>query len=162
MSALIDSAGDGSAQVREQEPVKVRVTAQELAAQARDKTEIYHKVAHELDAYLPGVDQVTTWHMRDLASGVKKRIRGKDVKSMHVPSYEGLALKDFAKLIDEQPFVQMCLPDREKEMLKMGRTYLINVLYTRLGEKFKTWVDERVERRHQEVREEGKKYIELD
>ena len=62
---------------------------------------------------------------------------------MHVPSYEHLGLKDLAKLIEDHPFVKMCLPDREKEMIKMGRTYLINVLYTRLGDKFKKWVDER-------------------
>ena len=56
----------------------------------------------------------------------------------------------------------MCLSDREKEMIKMGRTYLINVLYTRLGEKFKLWVDKRVEQRHQKVKQEQNKYIKLD
>ena len=30
----------------------------------------------------------------------------------------------------ENPFVAMCLPDREKEMIKMGRSYLINILYS--------------------------------
>lgn len=44
----------------------------------------------------------------------------------------------------------------------MGRQYLINVLYTRLGEKFKKFVDKRVDARHQEVKEEGNKFIELD
>ena len=56
----------------------------------------------------------------------------------------------------------MRLPDQEHETRKLGRQYLINVLYTSLGEKFKQWVDVRVEKRHQEVKEEGKKYIELD
>ena len=87
------------------------------------------------------MDNVTSWHLRDLSTGDKKRIRGIDVKSMHVPCYENLKLDDFVKLIQDHPFVPMCLPDREKEMIKMGRTYLINVLYTRLGEKFKVWVD---------------------
>jgi len=108
------------------------------------------------------VDNVTTWHLRDLSTGDKKRIRGIDVKTMHVPCYENLKLDDFVKLIQDHPFVAMCLPDREKEMIKMGRTYLINVLYTRLGEKFKLWVDKRVEQRHQKVKQEQNKYIKLD
>ena len=81
---------------------------------------------------------------------------------MHVPCYENLKLEDFVQLIRDHPFVAMCLPDREKEMIKMGRTYLINVLYTRLGEKFKVWVDQRVEQRHLKVKEEQKKWIKLD
>ena len=44
----------------------------------------------------------------------------------------------------------------------MGRQYLLNCLYTRLGDRFKKWVDERVEKRHREIKEEGKKYIDLD
>ena len=81
---------------------------------------------------------------------------------MHVPCYENLKLEDFVQLVRDHPFVAMCLPDREKEMIKMGRTYLINVLYTRLGEKFKVWVDQRVEQRHLKVKEEQKKWIKLD
>ena len=44
----------------------------------------------------------------------------------------------------------------------MGRQYLINVIFTRLGGKFKNWVDARVLARHDEVKEEGNKYIEID
>ena len=64
-------------------------------------------------------------------------------------------LKDF-------PFVQMCLPDKEQEIKKMGRQYIINVFYTRMGEKFKLWIDERVDKRHEEIKVNGNKYIELD
>ena len=124
------------------------ITAEEWGAKARDKGECYHKVGHEFGAYIPQIENVTVWHLRDLAMNVKKRIRGVDVKTMHVPCYEGLALEDFVKLIKENPFVAMCLPDREKEMIKMGRSYLINILYTRMGNRFKTWVDERVNARH--------------
>ena len=81
---------------------------------------------------------------------------------MHVPCYENLKLDDFVKLIQDHPFVAMCLPNREKEMIKMGRTYLINVLYSRLGEKFKLWVDKRVEQHLQKVQQEQNKYIRLD
>ena len=35
-------------------------------------------------------------------------------------------------------------------------------MYTRLGDKFKQWVDARVDKRHEEVKKDGQKYIELD
>ena len=141
---------------------KVRITAEEFAAQARDKTEIYHKVSHDWGIYVPHVDQITTWHMRDLSTGIKKPIRSHEIKHLHVPSYEHLALDDFLDYIKAYPFVQMCLPDKESETKKMGRQYLINVIYTRLGDKFKKWVDERVNERHSKIKDEGKKYIDLD
>ena len=149
MADQINSAGLGTSLLPDIIAQKVMITAEEWAAKARDKTECYHKVGHEFGAYLPSVDNVTTWHLRDLTTGIKKPIKGYDVKSMHVPCYEHLAVADFVGLIKEHPFVMMCLPDREKEMIKMGRQYLINVLYTRLGDKFKKWVDERVDQRHQ-------------
>ena len=162
MANNINSDVAGSSLVSNIIGKKVRITAQEWEAKVRDKTECYHKVGHEFGAYLPDVDNVTSWHLRDLSTGVKKPIKGTDMKSMHVPMYNQLSVEEFIKLIKDHPFVQMCLPDREKEMKKMGRQYLINVLYTRLGEKFKKQVDKRVDARHQEVKEEGNKFIELD
>ena len=47
-------------------------------------------------------------------------------------------------------------------MARLGRQYLINVLYTRLGQKFQDWVDERVNHRHSQVKEDQNKYIDLD
>ena len=44
----------------------------------------------------------------------------------------------------------------------MPRQYLINIIYTKVGEAFKDWVDERVNVRHQKVKDDGKKMIEMD
>ena len=111
---------------------------------------------------MPNADNITSWHLRDLSTGTKKIIRGHEVKYLHVPMYEHLAVEDFLLFIDNYPFVKMCLPDRPKEIKKLGRQYIINVIYTRVGQKFKDWVDARVNARHEEVKVEGKKYIELD
>ena len=162
MSSLINSDAVDNNPINIAGKEKVMITAQEFAAKCRDKTECYHKVGHEFGCYLPAPDNVTTWHLRDLISNVKKPIKGTDVQHLHVPQYESLSVEEFIKVVQAHPFVQMCLPDREKEMKKLGRQYLINCLYTRLGEKFKVWVDERVNKRHQEVKEEGKKYIAID
>ena len=50
----------------------------------------------------------------------------------------------FLKFVEDYPFVQMCLPDKSSEIKKMGRQYLLNVIYTQVGQKFKDWVDQRV------------------
>jgi hypothetical protein len=63
-------------------------------------------------------------------------IKGSAVKHLHVPMYDKLSVDEFLKYLDDYPFVKMCLPDRENEIKKMGRQYLIDVIYTRLGEKF--------------------------
>ena len=56
-----------------QEPVKI--TVDEWAAKAKDKTECYRIVAHEHGAYLPHIDCITMWHLRDLAGGRKNASR---------------------------------------------------------------------------------------
>ena len=55
---------------------KVRVTAKDFAAKMRDKTEVYHFLSHEVGAYLSPYDTMTVWHMRDLMSGKRRRIKG--------------------------------------------------------------------------------------
>ena len=66
-----------------QEPI--RITVDEWAAKARAKTECYRIVAHENGAYLPHIDCVTMWYMRDLASGKKKHIKETQMKHMTIP-----------------------------------------------------------------------------
>ena len=163
MSAIINPDQNDINNVAANQPVvPVKLTAEELGAKARDKVEVYHLCAYVFGAYVPDIDQVSTWHLRDLITNVKTRINSHTVKYLHVPNYEHLAVEDFLDIIEQYPFVQMCLPDRKKEKARLGRQYLINVLYTRLGQKFKEWVNERVNARHAKVKEEGDKYINLD
>ena len=88
-------------------------------------------------------------------------IKGHEVKHLHVPHYENLSVEDFLLFLDDYPFAQMCLPDRKKEIIKLGRQYIINVIFKRVGKKFKDWVYSRVNER-QNIKVQGKKYIELD
>ena len=41
-----------------------------------------------------------------------------------------------------------CLPMDEKEIRKLPREYIGNVIYTCLGQKFKDWVDDKVKERN--------------
>ena len=121
MSNQIQSDPAGSSLVNKIVGEKVKITADEWGAKARDKTECYHQVGHVFGAYLPAIDNVTSWHLRDLSTGVKKMIKGIEVQHMHVPQYEHLTVEEFIKFIADYPFVKMCLPDREKEIVKLGR-----------------------------------------
>ena len=85
MSSLINSDAVDNNPINIAGEEKVMITAQEFAAKCRDKTECYHKVGHEFGCYLPPPDNVTTWHLRDLISNVKKPIKGTDVQHFHVP-----------------------------------------------------------------------------
>ena len=83
---------------------------------------------------------MTIWYLRDLASGKKKPIKGTDVKHLTVPQFETLTIDEFLKYASDYPFVTMCLPDRKQELDKLPRQYLINIIYTKVGEPFKKWV----------------------
>ena len=78
----------------------IRITAEELGAKARDKVEVYHLCAHTFGTYVPDIDQITSWHLRDLITNVKTRIPGHSVKYLHVPHYEHLTVEDITDFID--------------------------------------------------------------
>ena len=99
MSALINSDAVPNNEAQSINSGKVKVTAEEWAAKARDKIECYHQVAHVFGAYVPDPDNITSWHLRDLCTGAKKMIKGTDVKHLHVPMYQHLALDDFLEFI---------------------------------------------------------------
>ena len=119
-------------------------------------------LANEYGAYLPHIDCVIMWYLRDLAAGKKKTIRGTEMKHLTVPQFEHLTIEEFLKFAADYPFVTMCLPDRKQELEKLPRQYLINIIYTKVGEAFRQWVDERVGARHEKVKDKEEKYIELD
>ena len=116
---------------------KVKVTAAEFGAKVKGKTECYNLLSHEWGAYLPHPELITVYHLRDLASGVKKPIKGRDIKHLHIPQYDHLTIEEFMKFAKDYPFVLMHLPDRLSEIKKMPRQYIINIIHTKLEDKFR-------------------------
>lgn len=86
MSSLIDSSS---------QPQKVKVVAKDFAAKFSSKPECFHFLTHDCGSFLSSFDTMTIWHLRDLASGRRKRIKGGDVKHLSVPQYEGLTIEEF-------------------------------------------------------------------
>ena len=54
------------------------------------------------------------------------------------------------------------LPEDEGEIKKLPREWLGNVIYTIVGEDFKTWVDEQIEKRNAEIKLYQELEVELD
>ena len=78
--------------------------------------------------------------MRDLCSGERKKIFGKDVKYINVPQYDGLDIKQIKKFGQQYVDVNKALPVVNKEIDKLPRGYLCNVIYTIAGNPFREWV----------------------
>ena len=56
----------------------------------------------------------------------------------------------------------MALPEPMKEVLKMPRSYISNVLYTMIGQPFKDWVNEQIEKRNIKIVEDQNLAIQMD
>ena len=90
---------------------------------------------------------------------------------MNVPQYEGLKLETVFQWAVQHDLqykkmgtfgIMDAFPLELQEREKMPRQYVINVIYTLAGQQFRSWVDELVDKRHQEIAEQKQLYIELD
>jgi hypothetical protein len=123
--------------------------------------EVYRFLSSEVRAYLPSYETVTVWHLRDLAMGVKKIIKCDAVKVIDVPMFEGLAIQQIFEFAMNSPAIEAVLPP-SKEINKLCRGYLSNVIYTVMGEPFQQWVTAQVNRRNKKVALEGNNVISMD
>ena len=71
----------------------------------------------------------------------KKKIKNVDVKVLHVPHFEGLTMATMLEYASQHQEVIKYLPDIEREIEKLPRAYIANLVYTVVGDPFKTWVD---------------------
>ena len=63
---------------------------------------------------------MTIFHMGDLASGVKMKIKSKDIKHFAVPQYKGLSIVNMLEFATEYPQVMDALPIAS-EITKLSR-----------------------------------------
>ena len=116
----------------------------------------------ECHAYIPEYDTITVWHLRDLASGARKMIKAEKIKHINIPQFEGLTIETILAFARGYPKVMECLPEEPKELRKMPRQYIANIVYTVVGKPFYDWVDERVRARNKKVTTEANMGIEMD
>ena len=81
---------------------------------------------------------------------------------MSVPYYESLSLEKIKEFCRRQPNnIDRYLPDR-KELHKVSREWICNVIATVLKEVFTDWVRQKIEARNEEVTDKKDMNIELD
>ena len=88
----------------------------------------------EVSIYLPHRNHVMIWHLRDLAAGRRRIIKNSDVKVIDVPYFEGLTVSDMLRFAKDYPSVSDAFPTESKEIDKLPRPYVANVIYTLVGE----------------------------
>jgi hypothetical protein len=93
--------------------------------------------------------------------GVKRIIKCDAVKVIDVPQFEGLSIREIFAFAANSVLVQNVLPP-SKEIPKLSRGYLSNVIYTIMGEPFQAWVKQQVNLRNQKIALEGNNIIAMD
>ena len=101
-------------------------------------------------------------HLRDLCNNAKTRIPIDDFRIFHVNQYEGLYVEQLIEYAKLHQNVMECLPAVEVELKKLSKNYISSVIYTRVGQPFKDWVDARMAERNQRIAEQQNKIVWLD
>ena len=81
------------------------VDSKAFGAKYQSKREIYRFLSHDCGAYLASYQTMTIWHMRDLVSGARTKIKESDVKQITVPYFEGLKIEKFLEYAADKPNV---------------------------------------------------------
>ena len=123
---------------------------------------MYRFLATEAGVYLPHYDVVTIWHLKELAAGKRRIILAKNIKHLFVPQFEHLTVEKMLIFASGFPDVMIALPAVEHERLKLHRQYIINVIYTLVPEPFHSWVDQIMDTRTSEIKQDKDMLIEMD
>ena len=83
------------------------------------------------------------------------------VAHVHVPMYENLTLEQILAQLEAHPEVFEYLPDG-KELRKVPREWICNVIATIVGEPFVEWVSARIHERNAQLVEEKQLGIDMD
>ena len=71
-------------------------------------------------------------------------------------------MKKYINEHDERDKILKALPTENKEMDKLLKQYMANIIYTIIGENFKDWVQKRINDRNDKVKNEKDMLVELD
>lgn len=64
--------------------------------------------------------------------GLRRIISCEEVRVLHIPQYEGLSIADLLEYASEFPDVMRALPSEAREVKKLPRQYLANVVSVQL------------------------------
>jgi len=89
-------------------------------------------------------------------------ILSKNVRHISVPYYESLSIQKIQEFCQQHPnAIDSYLPI-PRELHKISREWIYNVVATILGETFTDWVKDLIDDRNEDIRDKRKLDIELD
>ena len=140
----------------------VMIAPAAFASRYKSKKEIWRFLSCEACVYLPPYQTVTIFHMRDLVSGKRTMILTQNVKTISVPFFEGLSIEFMITWAKGRPEKVMdALPMVKREVDKLPRAYIANVIYTLTGAAFVQWIEKQVNERNAKIQREAD-MIEMD
>ena len=100
--------------------------------------------------------------MRDLVAGRRRMIRTDQAKTINVPFFEGLSIDSMLQWAAKRPEKVMdALPAVKREVDKLPRAYIANIIFTITGDAFVKWVEKQVNDRNAKIQREAD-MIEMD
>jgi len=99
--------------------------------------------------------------MRDIVANKRSWIKQDRVKVVTVPFFKGLKIESMLEFAQDHPMVVMTLPLVQREIDRLPRDYIANVINTIVGKPFQDWINRKVEERNQKVAQEQDQ-IEMD
>ena len=95
---------------------------------------------------------ILVYFLKELLGGKKKMLTTAKIRTIHVPQYEGLGIKEIRQFLDEaHPEVYAYLPEPDIELPKTPKQWVVNVVATILQDVFDKWVKLQVWARHEKV-----------
>lgn len=118
----------------------------------------------DVGAFLPSYQHVTIFHLKELVGNQRTLIKCSEVQHVTLPFFEGLFFEDLYKFAQEYNggIIMRALPSVEKEIKKLPREYLGNVIQTIAKEDFTAWVKQRVEVRNCKLADDRDLAIHMD
>ena len=88
-------------------------------------------------------------------------LKSENAKHLHVPMYDTLTVATILDYGQSSDSLRLYLPE-ERDMHKLPRQWIINVIYSLCGDKFREWVSQQVKDRNERLAEKRDLMIDLD
>ena len=85
----------------------------------------------------------------------------KDIQVLFAPHYKGLKIQSFLEEGYKDPNVKHYLPD-QKDLYRLPRQYIVNIIYTLIGQPIKDFVNKFIRKRNDEIAQNRNLLIALD
>ena len=144
-----------------------------FAAKFRSKYEVYQFLTIDVGAVLPPHDCVNVYFLKDIVMGKKLCkyltslltvtivIKETEAKHINVPYYEGLTIEKILEAGIQYPMVKRYLPD-DRDVGRLPRQWIVNLIYTLVGEDFKRWIGEKIRNRNDKLATKHDLLLDMD